>query len=162
MPVDLHVEIGHFVGAQGLVGDRRQQQRGGTGGLRVFDQVQHVPGAHGAVPHHDRRPVGRLDGQPRDARALLAPQVGVVARTAKRADRVDARLRKPRHEADQRRFVYAALVHLREREGAQSREHQPARSDRPSAPSRRTPASASAKRVAARAEIADVVTRSAA
>jgi hypothetical protein len=121
-----------------------------------------VPGAHGADAHHDRRPVGRLDGQPRDARALLAPQVRVVARAPQRADRVDARLREPRHEADERRFVDAALVDRREREGAQSREHQPARSGWPSALSRRTPASASAKRVASRAEIADVVTRSAA
>ena len=57
--------------------------------------------------------------------------------------------------------VDAALVHRRQWEGAQSREHQPARSDWPSARSRRTPARASAKRVASRADIVDVVTRSA-
>jgi hypothetical protein len=75
--------------------------------------------------------------------------------------RVDARLREPRHEAGERRFVDAALVHRRERERAQSREHQPGRSGWPSALSRKTPARASAKRVASPVDIADVVTRSA-
>jgi hypothetical protein len=128
VPVDLRVEIEHLVGAQGLVGDRCQQQRGGAGVLRILGQLQHVLRAHGTDAHHDRRPLGRVDGQPRDTRALLALQVRVVARAPQRADRVHARLGEPRDQADERRFVDAALVHRREREGAQSREHQPERS----------------------------------
>ena len=63
-------------------------------------------------------PAGRADSQAHNVVTLLALQVHVVARTPRRADRVHARLGEPRDQADDRRFVDAALGHRREQEGA--------------------------------------------
>jgi hypothetical protein len=65
---------------------RESELSSGAGSLRVLGQLEDVPGPYGADTDHDRCPVGRFDGQRRDARALLALKVGVVARAAQCAN----------------------------------------------------------------------------